>query len=83
MKPRSDTLFYFTKNIDTLKSILKNGFWPRYSLEDFNWYNPQMGSIAYPMVCFCDIPLIRPREHVSFYGDYGLGMTKQWAKKCS
>lgn len=81
MKPRSDTLFHFTKNIDTLKSILKNGFWPRYSLEDFRWYNPQMDFISYPMVCFCDIPLTRLREHVNFYGDYGLGMTKQWAKK--
>ncbi len=80
MKPRSHTLFHFTKSGDALKSILKNGFWPRYSLEDFNWYNSEIGYISYPMVCFCDIPLTRLEEHVGFYGEYGLGMTKQWAK---
>ena len=78
MQPRSDTLFHFTKNINTLKNILQNGFWPRYCLEDFNWYNAELGYIAYPMVCFCDIPLSRINEHVKFYGDYGIGLTKNW-----
>jgi hypothetical protein len=78
MKPRSHTLFHFTKSIGSLKSILRNGFWPRYSLEDFNWYNSQTGFIAYPMACFCDIPLTRIGEHVGFYGEYGIGLTKQW-----
>lgn len=80
MKPRSQTLFHFTKSIDVLKSILKNGFWPQYCLEDFNWYNQEIGHISYPMVCFCDIPLTRIDEHVGFYGEYGLGMTRQWGK---
>jgi hypothetical protein len=80
MKPRSETLFHFTKSPDALKSILKNGFWPRYSLEDFAWYNTEIGQISYPMVCFCDIPLSRIDDHVSFYGEYGIGMTKQWAR---
>ena len=78
MKCRSHTLFHFTKSIDSLKSILINGFWPRYSLEDFSWYNQQMGFISYPMVCFCDIPLTRIEEHVKFYGEYGLGLTRKW-----
>jgi hypothetical protein len=30
------------------------------------------------MSCFCDIPLSRIREHTNFYGEYGLGMTKDW-----
>ena len=79
MKPRSHTLFHFTKSIDALKGILKDGFFPRYSLEDFNWYNAELGFIAYPMVCFCDIPLTRIDEHVDFYGEYGLGLTRKWA----
>lgn len=78
MKPRSHTLFHFAKNIDTLKSVLLNGFWPRYCLEDFSWYNPQTGYVSYPMVCFCDIPLTRIGDHVQFYGEYGIGVTKQW-----
>jgi len=78
LKPRSHTFFHFTKEIDTLKSILKNGFWTRYCQEDFEWYNPEINSICYPMVCFCDIPLSRIDEHIDFYGNYGLGLTKKW-----
>jgi hypothetical protein len=81
MKPKSHTLFHFTKNIDVLKNILYNGFWPRYCLEDASWYSgPQSEyQLAFPMVCFCDIPLSRLDEHVGFYGDYGVGVTKSWA----
>lgn len=32
------------------------------------------------MVCLCDIPLSRIQEHVGFYGEFGLGMTKEWAE---
>lgn len=35
--------------------------------------------MAFPMVCFCDIPLGRISDHVGFYGEFGLGMTKEWA----
>ena len=79
MKPRSDTLFHFTRNVETLKSILKYGFWPRYSLEDFNWYSSSIGLISYPMVCFCDIPLARISDHIGFYGDFGIGVSRTWA----
>jgi hypothetical protein len=79
MKPRSHTLFHFTKSVETLESILAKGFWPKYCQEDFDWYNPETGLISYPMVCFCDIPLTRIDAHVKSYGSYGLGLTKQWA----
>ncbi len=81
MQPKSHTLFHFTKNMECLKDILTNGFWPRYCLEDSKWYasNGFDFYIAYPMVCFCDIPLSRVDEHVSFYGNYGIGVTKEWA----
>lgn len=82
LQPKSHTLFHFTKNLDFLKDILVEGFWPRYCLEDSKWYgNSGMNYyIAYPMVCFCDIPLSRVDEHVSFYGNYGIGVTKEWAQ---
>lgn len=81
MKPKSHTLFHFTKSADTLKLMLKGGFWPRYCLEDIHWLvNEKFPYIAYPMVCFCDIPLSRIQEHVGFYGEFGLGLTKEWAE---
>ncbi|HDY7662546.1 TPA: hypothetical protein RQJ99_004565 [Vibrio vulnificus] len=82
MKPKSDTLFHFTKNLSFLKDILTNGFWPRYCLEDANWYSTKEGGyfVAYPMVCFCDIPLSRVDQHVNFYGNYGIGVTREWAE---
>ena len=80
MKPKSNTLFHFTKSLDVVKSILKEGFWPRFCLEDMCWYRSQdMPYIALPIACFCDIPLSRIDEHVGFYGEYGLGVTREWA----
>jgi len=80
MNPKSHTLFHFTKRKETLKLILKNGFWPKYSLEDIQWV-AQDGAdyMAFPTEGDCDIPLGRISEHVGFYGEYGLGMTKAWA----
>ena len=63
-----------------MKDILKSGFWPRYCLEDVSWYGDNEAQSAYPIVCFCDIPLSRVDEHVDFYGDFGIGVTKEWAK---
>lgn len=79
MKPKSHTLFHFTKNIEFVKNILLDGFWPRYCLEDLSWYIFEYDYIAFPMVCFCDIPLSRIGEHVDFYGEFGIGVTKEWA----
>lgn len=82
MLPRSNSLFHFTKSIDVLESILLNGFWPRYCAEDVKWHGRRDNEfIAFPMVCFCDIPISRIDEHVGFYGSYGLGMTREWAEK--
>lgn len=53
MTPKSNALFHFTKNVETLKLILKGGFWPRYCLEDVAWLGyEQFSYIGYPMVCF-------------------------------
>ncbi|MFI7799323.1 hypothetical protein PSFL_03930 [Pseudomonas sp. DD1] len=81
MQPRSSTLFHFTKNNEILKSLLKNGFWPRYCLEDIAWQNEEFDFVAFPMVCFCDIPISRINEHVAFYGSFGVGLTREWGLK--
>lgn len=81
MRPKSNTLFHFTKSPETLKHVLRGGFWPRYCLEDVGWLGySKFEYIAYPMVCFCEIPLSRIADHVEFYGEFGLGLTREWAE---
>jgi hypothetical protein len=79
-RSKSENLFHFTKNIEFLKSILNHGIRPRYCLEDQEWFNLDF-HIAYPMCCFCDIPLSRINDHTEFYGAYGIGLTKSWGIK--
>lgn len=81
MKPKSDNLFHFTKSLDVLKLILKNGLEPRYCLEDTEWLSIKYKYMAYAMSCFCDIPLSRINEHTDFYGNYGIGLSKEWGLK--
>ena len=75
---KSKSLFHYTKSIDSLKGILRSGFYPNYSLEDLRWLHNTELHIAFPMVCFCDIPLSRVDKHVEFYGEYGIGLEQRW-----
>ncbi|CAM2772095.1 abortive infection system antitoxin AbiGi family protein [Rariglobus hedericola] len=74
---KTSSLFHFTKNVGTIQSILKNGFWPTLSLEDQTWLN--QSHWAFPVVCFCDIPISRLTSHLNYYGNYGIGMSQEWA----
>lgn len=76
--PRAETLFHFTKSLDIVLQILQNGFIPRFCLEDIEWMQMNNRHLAFAMSSFCDIPLSRITEHTSFYGQYGLGLTKEW-----
>lgn len=60
---------------------MRSGFEPHYCLEDTSWLDEKPVELAYPMVCFCDIPLARIANHTSDYGSYGIGLTKEWAIK--
>jgi hypothetical protein len=84
-QPRTKTLFHFTRSAENLYGILRNGFFPRLNLEDASWIRDgnrkTLKSFAFPMVCFCDIPLSRIDDHVGFYGEFGLGLTRNWAVK--
>ncbi len=81
----SNTLFHFTNKIEHLINILENDFRPHYSLEDFNVIFPappvEYLKLAIAMVSFCDIPLSQIGEHLNTYGNYGIGLTKEWGNK--
>lgn len=81
----ANSLFHFTNRLDNLVNILKQEFRPRFCLEDFSLLFPprpdDKGEWAVPMVCFCDLPLSQTGFHLSVYGDYGIGLTKEWGKR--
>lgn len=76
----SESVFHFTKSLTNLIGILKNEFYPRFCIEVCE-LGDRMIKGAFPMVCFCDIPLSQVKDHIGKYGPYGLGMAKNWAEK--
>lgn len=82
-----DSLFHFTPTLENLQGILENTFYPRYCYEEFDLLDRGSQISAHfiedalPMVCFCDIPLSQLLDHIKRYGEYGLGMSKQWGTK--
>ena len=84
----SNTLFHFTSRREFLIGILENNFRPRYCLETLSCVEVtsplglgRVHDFAIPMVCFCDIPLSLTGKHLAEYGNYGLGMTKEWGMR--
>ena len=77
----SKTLFHFTSKFENLDGILKNGFIPRYCLENLTFGGKKFEGFAIPMVSFCDIPLTNIRDHIKKYGRYALGMSNEWARE--
>ena len=76
----SSTIVHFTHKKAALKGILKTGFKIRYCYETIQIVDAK-NIWAVPMVSFCDIPLSQVKDHVFKYGGYGIGLTKNWAKK--
>lgn len=77
----ANTLFHFTPNFNWLTGILETGFIPRLSKEFYDNNNILGRSVEgtyVPMVCFCDIPVSHLRNHIGFYGQYGIGLDKGW-----
>lgn len=77
----ANTLFHFTREKDTLIKILQTKLYPRLCLEDNFIFSNKSHKIAYPMVCFCDLPLSQIKNHTNVYGRYAIGLKKEWAIK--
>lgn len=74
----ANTLFHFTTTKQNLLSILDNGIYSRYSLENYENLIDGTAEIVFPMACFCDIPLSLVKRHTGLYGKYAIGLTKTW-----
>ena len=72
----AQTLFHFTK-YNYLKKIIKTkAFYPRYCFEESIDHEGLV--LAYPMTCFCDIPLSQIQFYAKTYHSNGLGLKKSW-----
>lgn len=83
-KESDDYFFHYTNQIDHLISILNNYFMPFYCMESIEYLNLTKSSVkgmAYPVVCFCDLPLNRQKNHKAKFGAYGIGLKKEWGIK--
>lgn len=80
----AQSLFHFTRSEASLRGILSEGFRPALVVEDASLigsdkFRGETDRLALPMVCFCDIPLRNVRDHLSTYGSYGIGLSREWA----
>lgn len=74
----TSSIFHFTPSYTNLISILESGFNISYCLEEYDLADGTV-SIGVPMVSFSDIPLSHIVYSSPSYGQYCIGLTKEWA----
>lgn len=74
-----EILFHFCGR-DAMFSILKDTFTVSYAREKIIG-KTKVREIGVPMVSFCDLKLSEVSSHMSKYGHYGIGLTKEWANR--
>lgn len=75
----STTLFNFTDSVDFLIDNLKNGFLCSKTYEKLPFRNNN--GYRAPMVSFCEIPLSSIKEHFDWYGRFGIGIKRPYARE--
>lgn len=73
----STTLFNFTDSLELLIDNLRNGI---YCHTIYEKLPVRYHGYKVPMACFCDIPLSLIKEHFDWYGRYGLGIKRSYAR---
>lgn len=76
----ANTLIHFTREKETLKKILAEAFRVFFCKESIV-LDGHPSVYHAPMVSFCDIPLSEVKDHISKYGHYGIGLTKEWGTR--
>ena len=76
----TNSIIHYTHSLSAIKSILREGFRVKYCLEELT-LKETVSNAAHPMISFCDIPLSDSQQHFSAYGKYGIGLSKEWARR--
>ena len=69
-----DHLFHFTKNIDSLKKMLTEGFKPSYAIEKLDDKNILVAMVSFSNILLRDVG----NAEVIFYGSYAIGFKREW-----
>jgi hypothetical protein len=77
----TNSIIHYTKYLDNLLGIIKEGFGIKYCAERLKAESSTASAAAHPMISFCDIPLSQTLSHVNAYGHYAIGLSKDWAVK--
>lgn len=87
----SQSIFHYTHKFDNIKGIMGNGF--KYNLLrealPLKGFSSSifhgLGIVDYQFewfaICFCDLPLSMVSEHKKRYGNYCIGLSKEWGTK--
>lgn len=77
----SSNIIWHQTTYNGLKAILHcKAFKPSYSLETIRWKG-SVRDVAFPMISFCDIPIADMHEYIEKYGNYTIGMKRDWGQK--
>ena len=76
----ANTVIHFTGDKESLKGILASGFSVFLCKETI--VMKEVATTKYiPMISFCDIPISQAKDHLTKYGNYGIGLSMDWAVK--
>jgi len=87
----TDNLYHYTNKFKWIISILEEGFkfnkceekLPLTGFSSSIFSHPEIVKhLIHPeVVCFCDIPFSLVSDHINKYGEYCIGLTKDWGMK--
>ena len=90
-KISTDNLYHYTSKFEWITSIIKNGFkynrckeklpLSGFSSSIFSQLNVINHFHQPEVVCFCDIPFSLISDHINQYGEYCIGLKKDWGMK--
>src|ERR1700761_1038581 len=74
----TNSIIHYTDKLENLLGIISEGFRVKYCSEIMESPKWRIDALV-PMISFCDVPFSSFRDHITAYGSYGIGLSKDWA----